>query len=126
VEDVELGGILVVVDADASDTTTDDGLVVGLEDPDFEVRTARARGVDVAPVSSARETPTAIRMQAKMREMSALRWRSGRATPTPLSDSMRDGAVPSGESDTAAASRSHWGHREPDIVWSHVRRASDP
>lgn len=123
-EDVELAVTLVVVGDDAS-VTTAGALLVALEVTAFGLRTARPRGV-VAPESSASETPTAIRMQAKIREMSALRWRSDRATTSPVSDSIIVGAEPPEESTSAAASRSHWGHREPDIVWSHVRRASDP
>lgn len=119
VEDVELAVTLVVVGDDAS-VTTAGALLVALEVTAFGVRTARPRGV-VAPESSASETPTAIRMHAKIREMSALRWRSDRATTSPVSDSMIVGAEPPEESASAAASRSHWGHREPDIVWSHVR-----
>ncbi len=121
---MELGATLVVLGDEDSVAAPDGASVVELEVTAFALRTARLRGV-VAPESSASETPTATRMQAKIREMSALRWRSDRAATSPLSNSMSVRAVPSGESGIAAASRSHWGHREPDIVWSHVRRASD-
>jgi hypothetical protein len=125
VEDVELGVALVVVGDDDSVTAADGVFAMALDFTAFGVRTARLRGVDVAPESRASETPTATRMQARIREMSALRWRSDRPAMSPLSDSISVRSIPSGESGIAAASRSHWGHREPDIVWSQVRRASD-
>jgi hypothetical protein len=72
VEDVEVGAALVVVGDDAV-TKTDGALAVVVEVTAFGVRTARPRGVGVSPESSASETPTAIRMQTKIREISALR-----------------------------------------------------
>ena len=46
----------------------------------------------------------------------------GQPDAPPLSKGV--GAAAAG-SDTAGTSRSHWTHREPDVVWSHVQRASD-
>ena len=44
---------------------------------------------------------------------------------TRLSASLAVKLAPAGKADIANTRRSHWGQREPDIVWSHVQSASD-
>jgi len=89
-----------------------------------------ARGVAEWPETSARGTFTKIRRPVTTRPISA---RTGptsvrpcnRDTMTPLPPSKGIRVAWAGKPDTAGNSRSHLGHRVPDIVWSHVQSASD-
>ena len=102
---------VVVVGADASSAVT------GGSAPSL----GTAPGVDEFPPTSANGTPTKIRMPAATRPTSAP---PCKRDAMPLL-SLSQGVASAGKSATAGTSRSHWGHRDPDIVWSHVQRASD-